>query len=201
MSRSSDIERLIVRHLDGEITADEDLELSREIIRNPEARRMLEEYQRVDVLAGASLRRALSDDGDTFELKPVEPGRAASPRRALRYHRAWLLVSGAIAAAVLAIVIPRPVLQPSPEAPAIAERLQSTPTFPANSAPANRSLMRHIGSGLPHGALPRVKRDTGREVFGVMGDDGSIYWIEVDRIRTIRRPRDQSADPWTNGAL
>lgn len=34
----------------------------------------------------------------------------------------------------------------------------------------------------------RIRRITGREVLGVVGEDGNIYWIEVDRILTIRRP-------------
>ena len=29
----------------------------------------------------------------------------------------------------------------------------------------------------------------GRDIYGVMGEDGSIYWIEVDRMRTLRKPK------------
>jgi hypothetical protein len=46
--------------------------------------------------------------------------------------------------------------------------------------------MRTVGSqGL---TVPRVRRHTGRDVLGVVGDDGNIYWIEVDRTRTVRQP-------------
>ncbi len=45
--------------------------------------------------------------------------------------------------------------------------------------------MRSVGS---HAGETRIRRVTGREVLGVVGEDGNIYWIEVDRIRTIRRP-------------
>jgi hypothetical protein len=36
---------------------------------------------------------------------------------------------------------------------------------------------------------PRIKRSAGRDAFGIMGDDGNIYWIEVDRIWTLKKAR------------
>ncbi len=56
-----DIERLIVRRLDGALTPDEELELDRQIIRDPQVRRLLEEYQRIDEWAAAALDAALVD--------------------------------------------------------------------------------------------------------------------------------------------
>ena len=55
------------------------------------------------------------------------------------------------------------------------------------SRPGNPQEMMHNVGTSPLG--PQIKRNTGREVFGVVGDDGNIYWIQVDRIRTMKRPR------------
>jgi hypothetical protein len=37
-------------------------------------------------------------------------------------------------------------------------------------------------------SLPRYQRDRGTEVIGVVGDDGNVYWLEVERTRTIKLP-------------
>ena len=43
---------------------------------------------------------------------------------------------------------------------------------------------------------PAVRRSTGRDLIGVIGEDGNWYWIEVERSRTIRVPeRPASGDP------
>ena len=69
----------------------------------------------------------------------------------------------------------------------ITESVQSPPEEIAGSrANRAREMMRDVSTS-PFGQ--RIKRDTGREVFGVVGDDGNVYWIQVDRIRTMRRPR------------
>ena len=54
-----DIERLIVRHLDGALSADEELELNRAILRDPDAHRLLEEYRRIDEFSAAVLDQVL----------------------------------------------------------------------------------------------------------------------------------------------
>ncbi|MCH7597054.1 MAG: hypothetical protein IID35_10895, partial [Planctomycetes bacterium] len=45
------LERLIVRSLDGDLSEDEQLDLDRELIRNPDALRLMEEYGSIDRLA------------------------------------------------------------------------------------------------------------------------------------------------------
>ena len=45
----------------------------------------------------------------------------------------------------------------------------------------------------PVSTMPRMRSDTGREVIGVVGEDGNLYWIEVDRTRTIRVPASSEA--------
>ncbi|UCE60846.1 MAG: hypothetical protein JSU63_03670 [Phycisphaerales bacterium] len=183
------IERLIVRRLDGELTDDEVLELNRELIRNPQARWLLETYERVDglcetVLAGVVADKPLSSD-------PTAGRRIISRNHHPYRYRMWLLASGAVAAALLALVVPLPSAGPlSDDVQSVAvEDVQ--PVAPIADSPIlnENGLMRNIGMD-PHG--PRIKRRTGRDVFGIMGDDGNIYWIQVDRVRTMRRPAESS---------
>ena len=34
---------------------------------------------------------------------------------------------------------------------------------------------------------PTYRRSTGREYMGIVGEDGNIYWIEIERTRTLER--------------
>lgn len=191
-----DIEKLIVRHLDGELSADEQLELDRELIRNPEAQRLMEEYTRIDELALGALDRVLGDDHTTFDPTTL-PMRGSGRRNsgAFRWHRRVsnltyvlrYLAPGAVAAALLAIVVARFPLTPSSDT-SVAERDLGVAhgVIPA-ARPTSETdeIMRTVRTGRPG---TRIKRSTGREIFGVVGEDGNIYWIEVDRTWTIRRP-------------
>jgi hypothetical protein len=186
-----DIEKLIVRGLDSELSEDEQLALDRELIRNPEARRLMDEYRRIDEVTAAVLHDALG--GNRMPLDPdTLPSRAGSPP-IRRYHRGWWLVPGAVAAALLAVVVglrpPQvrfPVTAPfSSPVPYVRGpgSVQTPPIITSRSGP--REFMRTVGNH----PMPRVKRSTGRDVFGVMGEDGNIYWIEVDRVWTLRQAR------------
>ena len=57
---------------------------------------------------------------------------------------------------------------------------------PVTEFDPGNEVMRNVG----HQPVPRqrIDRNTAREVFGIIGDNGELYWIEVDRIRTIRTP-------------
>lgn len=85
------IERLISRHLDGEITAAQQAELDRVLADDPAARAMLDEYRQNDLFAARALRT------DLGQVK-TSPARQA-PRRL------WLVATGAVltAAAVIAL--------------------------------------------------------------------------------------------------
>ncbi len=182
---NKDIERLIVRGLDQELSEDEKLQLDRELIRNPQAHRLMEEYKRIDELAVAALTHAL--DEDRMPLDPDTLPDRAEPAPLRGRHRGWWLVPGAIAAALLAIVTARFPTTP-PSQPSVAEVTRTAPTSVIPTvpyAPRSDGLMRTIGTNPGDN---RIRRITGREVLGVVGEDGNIYWIEVDRIRTIRRP-------------
>ena len=196
MARSEKhIERLIVRYLDGELSADDRLELDRELVRNPGVRRLMEDYRRIDELSTAALENALGSDRMTLEPTAL-PARgpahesAGSVRRYGRVHDSmyalrWL-VPGAVAAALLAIVVARFPLASSPD-PSVAEgdrqgvNAMGPIVRPASDAPG---VMRTVGT-----CGRRIKRGTGREILGVVGEDGNIYWIEVDRTLTVRQPK------------
>jgi len=233
---SDNIERLIVRRLDGALTEDEGLQLDRELLRNPDARQLLEDYARVDAVASSALVEVLGCADGAVADAPADRraaddvgGSRPAVRRATwarrgwrdRYHRGWWLVPGAIAAALLALVVPKPSLDDdldtggaarpngsgqwvdhapvSGVVPGLADSgawdgsALSMPgslgkvVRPGTLSPAVVAPRRD-GSELMRNAshVPTVRRRTGREVIGVIGDDGSLYWIEVDRTRTIR---------------
>ena len=58
------IEKLIVRSLDGALTEQEQLELNRELIRNPDARQIMEQYQRIDNVAIEALDQVIGQTDD-----------------------------------------------------------------------------------------------------------------------------------------
>lgn len=195
---SRDIERLIVRQLDGELSEEEQLELNRELIRDPAARQLLEDYQGIDGLAGEALNWALADRALGFEPGTVVRAPQAARRRG--GARGWWLLAGAVAAALLALVTPHPVLRPTGESlkPMVDRAPMASVPCVQNPSPAGNGQVPMRTVGAP---LPRVRRDTGREIFGIVGENGGIYWIEVDRTRTIRRPAEQTTRQWTSGGL
>jgi hypothetical protein len=60
---------------------------------------------------------------------------------------------------------------------------------PLTDAPAD-GMYRPVSS-----TLPSVQRATGRDLVGVVGEDGNVYWIEVERTRTVRLPHGKSGAP------
>lgn len=185
-----DIELLISRHLDGELSEDEELELNRRLIRHPEARRLLEACQRVDSLAAAALDRTVPDRAGSFD--PAKLIAERRPARKARDYRGWLLVPGAIAAALLAVVVNQATLRDGSD-PRVAGNGQVHSVPAAGVRPkweGHDDMMRHAVSE----PVPRrqIKRDTARDVYGILGEDGRIYWIEVDRTRTLNRPNAES---------
>lgn len=246
------LERLIVRSLDGELTDDEQLALDRELIRNPEARALMDEYRDVDSACATALstwlntgdretsrvhldapqspereRRDITANVEKSKNRKVEmegdaihssngnwqlaignsssiDNRQSTIDKSSSHHpphrRHWtLLITGAIAAALLAVILPRPTMNPNENAKT---------NHIANSGFVDPSLTNHQPPVIPHSAggtpmrnaawtNPATYRGTGREVIGIMGDDGNIYWIEVQRTRTIER----AANPLTADKL
>ena len=193
-SVDKDLERLIVRQLDGELNEDEQLELNRELIRDPEAQQLMNDYRHVDGLATRAIGRVLGEGRPAFDLDALTQASRLPPPR--RIHRGWWLVPGAIAAALLALAIPRPTFTTTEAPRRTIVHSEPAARLPIVSPQADgrENLMRTIG-------MPRIQRDTGREVFGVVGDDGNLYWIEVDRTRTVRQPARRSGVPGAGEVL
>jgi len=184
---SEQLERLICRCLDGDLSEDEQLELNRELIRNPQARQMLADYQSVDRTAAAALDLAFGKELAS-EVQP-QPHKKVVTHVGRRHAVRWL-IPGAIAAALLATVTPNPW---RPMAITPVERIASV-SNPA-SAPivgANPISVPTRTVSMSSGA-PAIHRDTGRDIIGVLGDDGNLYWIEVEKTRTVKLPHGPAA--------
>lgn len=200
------LERLIVRSIDGELSEEEQLSLDRELIRNPEARRLMDEYRSMDVACSSALdqwldvrcleggtanqtqranqtpllrtRRAVTTGGI---LRP-----AARPEVSTRRSWAWL-VPGAIAAALLAMIVPKPSFD-SGSPTAIVDTLSPGQVLPMSNQRLHQGSAMHPVNGTPGDWTgPTLRRATGREYIGIVGDDGNLYWIEVERTRTLER--------------
>lgn len=186
---SEHLERLINRSLDGDLDDDARLELNRELIRNPAARAMLSEYQAIDRGASTALSRAFGDTAVTPSL-PVEARSTQALRYSHRRHIVRWLIPGAIAAALLATVIPYPSLV-APNRPGdsfVALPNGHAPTLTQPSEVPIRTVSTASG-------VPTVHRDRGRDIIGVMGDDGNLYWIEVEKTRTVTLPHGDPSKP------
>ena len=177
MLRMEEIERVIVRRLDGELGEAESLELDRAILRDPEVRALWDEYRRLDALAGGALDGALGSEVSPIDWQKVAATPVVQRLRPLR--PAWFFVPGAVAAALLALVIPRPTFEPAGNGVADRTPHAATPMQPMVPPSAANGVLHNVGTS---------KRDADRELLGIVGDDGNIYWIEVDRTRIIRRP-------------
>jgi len=182
------LERLMVRSLDGALSEDDELALNRELIRNPEARRLMSAYRTVDELSVAALDEVTVGEAPMFDARTWT--RTGSSRRPNWQGRKWFwLAPGAIAAALLAMIIPRsvptnvrrPPLVQMPEVPTVLGAVGSP------LVGGQQDLMHSVRS------TPAIHRDTGRDIIGVVGDDGNLYWIEVERTRTVTLPAGSSS--------
>lgn len=176
------LERMIGRSLDGELPEEEQLELDRELIRDPAAHAMMRDYREIDERAGQALRSVLDSRADSAAAAELTELR----RGGRRVGHAWLWASGAVAAAILAMVIPHPAQVSKSLPPIGAERGDAglTPALqPMRAGRSQGDLMRSVST-----QAPAVRRSTGRDLIGVIGEDGNWYWIEVERSRTIRVP-------------
>lgn len=187
------LERLMNRRLDGELSAEESLQLDRELVKNPDARTWLESLRRLDGACGAVLDQRFGASGG--EGIRVEGQREPVPaeRRAMRsgWNRGWLLIPGSIAAALLAIVIPFPRLG-TEKAPIDSALPRMTTSLPLPAAPPGYSPNQVVSDGgimrLADWSRPHTRRSTDRGIWGIRQRDGSYILIEVDRIQMVRAP-------------
>lgn len=195
-----DIERMINRALDGALDEDEQIALHRALLRDPEAHRLHDEYRALDERASAALRGALGNAAPSFD--PLALTQPAAPARGLRYHRAWWLMPAA-AAALLVFSLIGPKTAAPPHSPTVVSRTPAT-------APDGHRLV--DGAAPPHPRIrigndsafdglnahtvgygtQSIKRVTDRDLLGVLGQDGRVYWLEVDRTRTLTKPKNSA---------
>ena len=180
-------EQLINRLLDSELSLNAEHELNRTLIREPEMMRLRDDCQKIDALAGQALETlrcgAEVDLGAVFGAAPIA-------RRTVRMkaHRGWLMIPGAIAAALLAMVIPDSGYRGQTTAPLVTDRSNVLPIAPV-------SMWNGSELARPVSTAPKIRSQTGRDVIGVVGDDGNLYWIEVEKKRTVRWPAGSSLVP------
>ena len=193
-STDKTIEELIIKSLDGELNEDEKVRLDRAVLRDPGVRRLREEHERIDALAAASLEEALPGEDLSFDplALTTRAGRSdANPTAAVRrsrYHWTWWLMPGAVAAAVVALLmIPLSFPQAHDQKPRIASIPVERPVAQENSL-VNRQMNIPKVQTVLHGPR-KIKKRTDREYIAVLGEDGQVYWLEVDRTRTIKGPR------------
>ena len=196
------IEVLINRRLDGTLTGDEQLELDRALIRSPEHRRMLEVSQRIDELCCDALRRELacSAPGRSADFVPID--RVGIRRRFPR----WWIVPGALAAClgfmvvtgVVSVpggndlsppvgggsIVARPALRPAFDGNGIGREFRGNGLPVTSRVAGGREGLRRVRAGFD--VLDR-RRDS--SVYGIVGQDGRIYFIELERTRMYRHPR------------
>ncbi len=154
------IERLICRRLDDEASAEERAELAGILARNPAARALFEEYERIDGLAVSALRQDLA---------------SASPATAGR--RRWGVgLAGAVmtAAAVVAVSFLPRLWSPDGR---IAQQVETGPAMPQAAVPMNG-----IQAGAGVGGAPRMIQHSPMSM-----DYRDIDYRPVRRVRDVRR--------------
>lgn len=120
-----DIEHLISASLDAALTEEEDLALNRTLIRDPEARHLMDDMRATDELAGNVLRRVAMSGADLGDpAQWVEGVNQVAPRHFVR--RSWWLAVGSIAAALAAVISHN-----------VSQSLQQQPEIVANGQPGS----------------------------------------------------------------
>lgn len=186
---NENIEALIIRSVHGELDDEESLSLNRELLRRPELRDLKSEYEALDRATTAALAAWWSRPVNRDDATEMLSGPRRSRRTWLTVER-WFIPSAVAAMILIAVFLPgqrdasrnsSPVPNP---APTVATR------GPWEQPPAVRV-----------GTTPTsVRRNTSRDVVGVIGKDGRFYILEMDRTRTLRTPgRPTSTTARTDG--
>jgi anti-sigma factor RsiW len=187
---SEKIERLIVRGLDGEITPDEQLELDRELLRNPDARAMFDSYKAIDALSARVIEACAGRRTATGPLLMVPHcDTVAHPRRR---RRSWMIYAGALAACLALAIVWQTPKAGSPNATHSVVDNTSTARQPVTAAPG-REIPKVGMPGSDVGVwqvndtiAPRVNRMTDRNLILVPGADGAYYLLTIDQVRELK---------------
>jgi anti-sigma factor RsiW len=187
---------LIVRKLDGELSDEEQLALDRAILRDREARRLLEEYQQIDALAVGALHEHLVDSrGDC--LPALRLGTRSRTSRG--YSRWWWLMPAAVAAALLAPIALRMMLPGDPRSALVVTRDDGA----SGATSIDASPIRPLPVSNPIQSAASVSDqslDRNIYYYYIVGDDGRIYMLEHERLQDVIRRR-QGANVRPAGGL
>lgn len=201
----NELEERIVRALDGELNAAQRAGLDRELLRDPEARRLMDEYRRIDRRAALALGAALAGRTQPLRVAGIRPraGRSAT----------WRCLSIALTAAAMGLlavgvwmIVHEGLWPPGEPAGPSAGRSPAcaTDTPPAvarvrgakATTPAKRALHEANGAGVPllydtadptpfFGAPRQGNRIIDRRFIGVFDEaTRELFVIEVDRVQT-----------------
>lgn len=194
---SENIERLIFRRLDGELTDDERRMLDRELRRSVEARERLAAYERVDALASRVIAHSTASRTPRAPALVVPPLSASAARpSSRRAGGGWMYAASALAASLALVLIWKtPADAPRKFAgetnhPA---RHTSPRRGPALSVQTARAPQGPDVGVWPVEQPPAVRRDrfTDRNLIVVPDKKGNLYLIRVDHVREVDQPRDR----------
>lgn len=180
-TRDDQFDELISRSLDGALSEDEQLAFDREVLRDVEKRRELEAWQQADRIAGRVVCSETPERDVSAEA--LDWIRERPQRRRLVMHRGWFLVPGAIAAALLAVFVAR--MNESQQPTSVADNSRQPFVGQVTDTPVSpQDVGVFTVSETPK---QKLQRNLYRDVIAVPGEDGRIYWIETDWLRTMRQ--------------
>jgi anti-sigma factor RsiW len=182
------VERLINRHLDGELTDAEQAELNEHLLRDASARARLHDYQRIDAWCRQALEEVLPAASNGHELR----GTARKAGVARRVTQRWLGLAAVAAAAalVLSVLLPPSSPRERPTAPPAATRSQANLARAASALPFDMTLqpqqMVFPAAAVSEGASTYRLRNRAVDVLG-------IYDTQRQEILLLQWDRSQDA--------
>ena len=174
-------ERLINRKLDGELTANESLELNRLLIRRPEVRSVMESYLLMDEQAGEAVRAVIS--APAAGVSPQDISGWSRPKRQWWYS--FGLVSGLAAAITLAVLLSQRAAGLSGISPSESGSVRSAVAARHTPEPMVDYVADTAGIEGPRHETVSLER----EVIGVWDyRSNSLYLLEADVARSLTQP-------------
>ncbi len=182
------LEQLIGRKLDGELLADESLELDKYLIRDPAARKCLEDSQKIDALAATFLNEVCGESGESFSGVQVA---AVRPKR----RWAWVGRVSPAAAACLAMLFLWPVFFPDPaddsgDAGQVLQPITNSRSARISSRPVHPLTSARLAGNREPSEPPVPRWQTGRQVdvYGVLDEaTDKLYLLEVEHTTSAQR--------------
>jgi len=168
------VERLIVRHLDGEISPAEQRELDSALQADAAARELLNEYRMLDVLAKRTLR---ADFAGTRT--------AAAPRHVSGFRLATVSMLATAAAVVVFSFLPD-LWRGGDGRSRSAARLVQPRTAQLAPSPMQGGAPAYVEYRNDDYLPKRRQRDVMRDVIGVRGDDPNVIYVFERNTRATR---------------